>query len=168
MGNYIFWTHGVNVQVLDRNRLTEISRHGYGTRVKQKWGTDNWFHFAIPTPSQFDDESNVSAMAFFINAVCSDAGIRDVHVYDGKDCIIEHHVPGLQGDDNVNYSFNFKKGKKITSGLEVSLRVYFAEGAVPKEPIGFGEVTFRSVGVRFNVWEKKTGTLTTDFKPIDK
>jgi hypothetical protein len=35
MSDYIFWAHGVNVQVLDENRLKQISRHGWGTLVRQ-------------------------------------------------------------------------------------------------------------------------------------
>lgn len=51
------WTHAVNVQPehMDASLEMEIRRASWGTQIKQKKGTTNWFHFAIPTPTIIDD-----------------------------------------------------------------------------------------------------------------
>ena len=58
MAQYVFWTHGVDVQIEYPDRIVGIAgneraeprRSGWGTLIYQKENTTNWFHFAIPTP----------------------------------------------------------------------------------------------------------------------
>lgn len=57
----IFWTHGVDVVVEYTREYTRddnglfLRRAGWGAVAKQNPGTENWFHFAIPTPQRIDD-----------------------------------------------------------------------------------------------------------------
>jgi hypothetical protein len=55
---FILWTHGVSVipeftkaYTYTENNLS-IRPTGFGSIVKQKMGTENWFHFAIPSGSK--------------------------------------------------------------------------------------------------------------------
>lgn len=54
-----FRIHGINTVVENPDRLTEETlRTSYGNpRWRQRAGTDNWFHLAIPTPMKITDKA---------------------------------------------------------------------------------------------------------------
>ncbi|MFD9412501.1 hypothetical protein ACFWBN_36615 [Streptomyces sp. NPDC059989] len=62
---YHFWTHGVSIIPEKTKEFTGdhnglfLQRAAWGARVRQNPGTDNWFHFAIPTPTILDGGSSV-------------------------------------------------------------------------------------------------------------
>ena len=53
---FVFWTHGVAVQVEDMGAPgLHIQRAGWGAEIRQNRDTANWFHFAMPTPLLMGD-----------------------------------------------------------------------------------------------------------------
>ena len=60
-----FWTHGVSVipeytkEYTGHDNGLYMRRAGWGTLVKQKANTWNFFHFAIPSATKLDND-NVS------------------------------------------------------------------------------------------------------------
>lgn len=89
--SFIFWTHGVDVQVeyTDPGRGLNIRRAGWGSAIKQKKGTSNWFHFAIPSATKLNNNNVDYYHAWLRGYINNDAVIDRVHVREtrlGKDC----------------------------------------------------------------------------------
>jgi hypothetical protein len=80
--SYAFWTHGVSVQAewTDPGRGLSIRRAGWGAEITQPKGTNNWFHFAIPSATQLDDEVVDYYHAWLRVNVNNDAAIRRFHI----------------------------------------------------------------------------------------
>jgi hypothetical protein len=152
--NYVFWTHGVNVQFGDDRPIVNSSRHGFGTKVDQRKIPDpeghyistNWFHFAVPTPTEIEDKDTTCSQVY-VKAICADATIKSIHIYDGENKIIGRD--DLNEQSVVNYTYNIDPMKKIKSGLGVSLYVDFAPERPPQDDTDLGHVTFNAVGARF-------------------
>jgi len=59
---YHFWTHGADViaeytkEYTGHDNGLYMRRAGWGAQIKQKKGTSNWFHFAIPTAEMLDNK----------------------------------------------------------------------------------------------------------------
>jgi hypothetical protein len=96
-----FWTHGVSVipeytkEYTGHDNGLYLRRTGWGALVKQKEGTANWFHFAIPSADKLDDDNVDHYHAYLRVRVNNDAVITDVHV---------RHAPGPQTNCPVIYS----------------------------------------------------------------
>ena len=54
---HLVLVHGHAMQIEYPERLESFVRKGYHTRVYGKPGTDNWFHFAVPTLSILEGEA---------------------------------------------------------------------------------------------------------------
>ena len=83
--SYASWIHGHSMQIEYPDRLVRVERNGWGTVVEGKPGTDNWFHFAIPTPVIINDvrlQAGSILLSFSTGSI--DAFVRDVHVWDGS------------------------------------------------------------------------------------
>ncbi|MBN1361338.1 MAG: hypothetical protein JW993_12130 [Sedimentisphaerales bacterium] len=83
--SYASWIHGHSMQIEYPDRIASEWRAGFAVKVEGMPGTDNWFHFAIPTPVIIDDvrlRADAVMLRFTTGSV--DAFVRDVHVYDGE------------------------------------------------------------------------------------
>jgi hypothetical protein len=83
--SYASWIHGHSMQIEYPDRIVSEWRAGFALKIEGMPGTDNWFHFAIPTPVIIDDvrlRADAVMLRFLTGSV--DAFVRDVHVYDGE------------------------------------------------------------------------------------
>ncbi|MBN1509400.1 MAG: hypothetical protein JW955_21315 [Sedimentisphaerales bacterium] len=96
--SYASWIHGHSMQIESPDRLARLIRVGWCVFVEGKPGTENWFHFAVPTPVIIDDvrlQADSVMLRFATGSV--DAFVRDVHVYDGRTRIAEFNDLNLSG-----------------------------------------------------------------------
>ncbi len=136
-----YWIHGVNVQVeyTDPGRELYIRRAGFGTVIRQRVGTNNWFHLAIPTPLYLDDDEVVYrglALSGYIN---NKATIRKVDIWHGRQRILTQNV-SLSSKDLYEY-FDLAD-RKCRGPMVVCVFVEF-------DGIG-GEIRFDGAGVHFD------------------
>ena len=83
-----FWTHGVSVvpeftkEYTGTNNGLFLQRAGWGATVRQTRGTDNWFHFAIPSPTWLDDDEVYHPTVWVRVKVNNGAVIDQVRVHE--------------------------------------------------------------------------------------
>jgi hypothetical protein len=96
--SYASWIHGHSMQIEFPDRIAWDARRGWGIDLECKPGTDNWFHFAIPTPVIIDDvRMQIDSVLLCFETGSADAFVRDVHVYDGWQLIKEFKDVNLSG-----------------------------------------------------------------------
>jgi hypothetical protein len=145
-----FWTHGVNVQVefTDAARGLGVRRAGWGSQITQNRGTWNWFHFAIPSATQLDDDNVDHYHAWLRMRINNDAAIKRVHVREASGpnsacpIIYDSGVLNITGQD-TELSFNLPDNR-CKGPLVMCVRVDF-EGDQ-------GEVVFAGAGGWFEEW----------------
>lgn len=82
--SYASWIQGYSMQIENPERLIQNTRIGWCAFVMGQPGTQNWFHFAIPTPVIINDvrlQADSVILSFATGS--ADAIVRDIHVYDG-------------------------------------------------------------------------------------
>jgi hypothetical protein len=122
---YASWIHGHSMQIEYPDRIASQWRAGFGLTVEGKPGTDNWFHFAIPTPVIINDvRLRVDSVMLRFRTASVDAFVRDVHVYDGEVKIAEHNDIYLS-QENLLARLVVPKRPELLWGLGVSLGVGF-------------------------------------------
>lgn len=145
-----FWTHGVNVQVEYSKEATGhdnglyIRRAGFGTIIKQRGETWNWFHFAIPSATKLDDDNVKRQHAWLRGKINNFATIKQVTVHEakgGSDC------PRIYNNNNLNLTGrelneSFDLPDRVCKGpLVMCVRVEFEDDR--------GEVVFCGAGAWF-------------------
>lgn len=141
MARYDFWTHGSAIAVEFPNRTQEIRPAGWGTLVRQAPNTQNWFHFAIPTPTVLESDGSITLKYARLRAhVNENARIAEVHFRDDGRKI--SGTGTMWTDQNVNERIECPD-TEIEGGLCLCVRVEFLTG----DPTG--QVIFRGAGARF-------------------
>ena len=148
-----FWTHGVSVipeytkEYTGTDNGLYMRRTGFGTVIRQKVGTANWFHFAIPSATELDDDNVSYYHAWLRFKINTGAVIKAIHVRENSknsQCPIIWKNDGLviTGQD-TEYSIDLPN-KQCKGPLVICVKVYFeAEG---------GEVLFTGAGGHFEEW----------------
>jgi len=151
MSRYHFFTHGTSVQVEYPKRVEYLRRAGFYTKITQNAGTDNWFHFAIPTPTKHDNNDMEHYDVYLRAWVNENARVADVHVWDGNRRVQNFGgsgepkgTPPLPFVNQVIDWYGNIPDQKVKYGLVVCVHVEFLTGA-PK-----GEVHFIGAGACFN------------------
>ncbi len=123
------WTHGVDIQIEYPNNLDWIYRRGFGTQLKGKPDTTNWFHFAVPTPVIVDGArcKLEQAMLRFVTGSVA-AIVRHIHVYDGEKRIATHDNVNLTGPHGFE-PFSVPGRPLIYWGVGISIGVQFLGGS---------------------------------------
>src|SRR5512137_2431490 len=99
---YHFWIHGVNVQVEDMEASgLHIVRKGTGAHIRQSRGTSNWFHLAIPTPTQMEGHTYLHFDAWLRMSINNDATITKVHVREAGSDDGECSIVYNSGETNI-------------------------------------------------------------------
>ena len=149
-----FWTHGVNVVVEYTKEYTGtdnglfMRRAGWGTQIRQKKGTSNWFHLPIPSATKLDDDNVDHYHAWLRVKVNNDAAIKRVHVREasgpGVHCPVIYDSGGLNitGQD-TELSFNLAD-TRCKGPLVICVYAKF-EGTK-------GELIFTAAGGWFEEW----------------
>lgn len=149
-----FWTHGVNVvpeytkEYTGHDNGLYLRRAGWGAQIKQRIDTSNWFHFAIPSATQLDDDNVDYYHAWLRVRVNNDAAIKRVHVREASGpnsaCPVIHDTGtiNITGQD-TQLSFNLRD-QRCKGPLVICVYVEF-EG-------DNGEVVFTGAGGWFEEW----------------
>jgi hypothetical protein len=96
---YASWIHGHSMQIEYPDRLDRQLRIGWCAYVQGKPGTENWFHFAVPTPVIINDvRLQVDSVMLCFKTGSIDAFVRDVHIWDGWARIAEFNAINLSGE----------------------------------------------------------------------
>lgn len=128
--SYASWIHGHSMQIEYPDRIASQWRPGFGVFVEGKPGTENWFHFAIPTPVIIDDvRLRADSVMLRFSTASADAFVRDVHVYDGEIRIATHNNLNLSGA-NPFVRLAVPGRPHMALGLGISLGVGFGVEAM--------------------------------------
>jgi hypothetical protein len=119
------WIHGHSMEIEYPDRMASAIRRGYAFQVEGKPGTNNWFHFAIPTPVIIDDvRLQIDSVMLRMTTGSVDSFVRDVHIYDGEVRIAVHNDVYLM-EDNGFVRFEVPETPYLLWGLGISLGVGF-------------------------------------------
>ena len=141
--SYTVWMHGNSLQVEHPDRLVELWRTGFLGRLVGQPGTENWIHFAIPTPVIADGQRlRAARIALVFRTDSPDAVLNTVHVYDGDRRIAEHDNLRLYADAGWQ-TFDIPCDTYMRMAMGISLGVSFGV-----EPLGHGFDVI-SVGCEF-------------------
>lgn len=128
--SYASWIHGHSMQIEYPDRIASQWRAGFGFTVEGKPGTDNWFHFAIPTPVIIDDvRLRADSIMLRFSTASVDAFVRHVHIYDGETVLAAHNDIYLSGA-NPFVRLAVPGRPLMTWGIGISLGVGFGVEAM--------------------------------------
>jgi hypothetical protein len=123
--SYASWIHGHSMQIEYPDRIANQRRTGMSFDIEGKGGTDNWFHFAIPTPVIINDvRLQVDSVMLCFWTESADAFVQHVHVYDGRYRIAEFNDGNWSGDQPF-VRLTLPGTPAIGQGLGISLGVGF-------------------------------------------
>jgi hypothetical protein len=143
--SYASWIHGHSMQIEYPDRIAYQRRTGMSFDIEGQPGTDNWFHFAIPTPVIVNDvRLRAGSIMLCFKTFSVDAFVRDVHVYDGGVRIAEYNNIGLSMDQPF-VRLEVPGRPAMGYGLGISLGVGFGVEAMDHH------MQFMAVGCDFVV-----------------
>jgi hypothetical protein len=123
--SYASWIHGHSMQIEYPDRIAYQRRTGMSFDIEGKPGTDNWFHFAIPTPVIINDvrlQVDSVLLCFWTGSI--DAFVQHVHVYDGRYRIAEFNDINLS-KDQPSVRLVLPGAPQMLQALGISLGVGF-------------------------------------------
>jgi hypothetical protein len=157
---HTMWVHGHSAQIQNPDEVS-VGRFGWGARafLRGTVGVNTWFQFAIPTPVIVNGEQlRVGSVMVAYRTTPSSFAIpvilQSVHVYDGGRRIATHDGLNMVAPQGRSEQFNVPQHPRISSGLGVSVGVFFAGPTPPgertirmsDEP---GWIEFHAVGCHF-------------------
>ena len=127
---HAMWIHGHSMQIEYPDRIPYQRRTGMSFDIEGKPGTDNWFHFAIPSPVIINDvRLRAKKVMFCFKTFSVDAFVRDVHLYDGGARIAMFNDINLSMDQ-PDVRLDVPERPPIGFGLGISLGVGFGVEAM--------------------------------------
>jgi peptidoglycan hydrolase-like protein with peptidoglycan-binding domain len=129
------WVHGTEVNVELPENIEAMRRFGFFTRLVGKPNTQNWFHFAIPTPVIVNNDRKVvgPCMLRFQTGGAS-AVVRDVHIYDGEVRLVAHDSVNLSGSQPFT-RFGVAQAPEVLWGVGISIGVTYGGGTAAQRTI---------------------------------
>lgn len=119
------WIHGHSMQIEFPDRLISVWRAGFFIRIEGKSNTNNWFHFAIPTPVIVDDNRlRAHSVMLVFRTNSEDAIVRDIHIYDGDKKIAVHNRTDKTGAVG-SYRWEVPGHPEVHWGVGISIGVDF-------------------------------------------
>jgi hypothetical protein len=115
--------------------MESVRRFGFFTRLVGKPNTQNWFHFAIPTPVIVNNDRKVvgPCMLRFQTGGTS-AVVRDVHIYDGEVRLVAHDNVNLSGSQPFT-RFGVAQAPEVLWGVGISIGVTYGGGTAAQRTI---------------------------------
>lgn len=136
------WVHGSDLNIEFPERLHTIRRAGFYTYLYGNENTDNWFHFAVPTPVIVDGNRLRIARAMIrCRTFSTKAIIRHVHIYDGYSRIATHNNINLTGNQWFA-KFGVAHKPRVYWGLGISIGVHFDSGSLNERRMDFVSAGF--------------------------
>ena len=121
------WIHGNAALVEHPSRVEAQRYYGFFNRVIGKANTENWIHFALPTPV-IEDKRRLVMDRFMLRAITGpSATLRDVHIRDGERLVAvlnEVNRTGSMGFER----FGVASMPPVRWGISVSLGFDFSAG----------------------------------------
>jgi hypothetical protein len=114
------------MQIEFPTRLHAVLRPASHIRVEGRQNTDNWFHFAIPTPVIVNDNRlQVGSVLLRFRTNTTNAFVQAVHIYDGETRIAAHDNLRLSSTSWSMQRFDVPTHPEIRYGLGISVAVRF-------------------------------------------
>lgn len=138
---HALWTHGHSAEIENANDIVSMEQRGYHVRVEGKPSTDNWLHFAVPTPVIVDDVRLRPDTVWFRYKTEGGASVNAVHVWDGDKRIAAVAAPTGAVEDGwttVKVGFDSLEILAVHWGIGVSIGLSFGRhgGRVDVETVG--------------------------------
>ncbi|MCK6627302.1 MAG: tyrosinase family protein [Anaerolineae bacterium] len=141
------WIHGHSMQIEFPDRVNLVWRAGYFIRVGGRQTTENWFHFAIPTPVIVNDRRlRADAVLLRFRTNSDSAFVHAVHVYDGENRIAAHENLRLSPRTWSLQRLDVPNNPEIRWGIGISIGVRF-QGTTTNDNL----IEFSSAGSEFLV-----------------
>lgn len=121
------WIHG-NAALVEYPARVDSQRYfGFFNRIVGKADTQNWIHFALPTPV-IEDGTRLVLDRFMLRATTGRrATLRDVHIRDGERVVALHN--GVNRSGTLSFErFGVASMPPVRWGLSVSLGFDFGRG----------------------------------------
>lgn len=168
------WIHGHTIRVEYPSRVNQVWRAGFYARIVGKPNTENWLHFAIPTPVIAKHRITIpvplpvppivlpkrlmadSVMLRFKSA-SSHARITSVHVYDGESRIATHDGLNLSPTSFGLRRFDIPGKPDVRWGIGISIGVSFSGSTDAQNTLEFA-----SAGCDFKLMQ----TIRLHFKVL--
>ncbi len=139
------WMHGHSLQIEFADRLASLWRAGFFVRVGGRPNTDNWFHFAIPTPAIVNDRRlRAEGVLLRFRTNSDNTFIHAVHIYDGETRIMAHDNLRLSPRTWTLQRFDVPNDPEIRGAVGISVGVRF-QGTTPTDNL----IEFSSAGCDF-------------------
>lgn len=134
------WTHGSAVGVEYPGRVYDGGpntprnhprRAGWGTDIRQRSNTSNWFHFAIPTEAARPGEryyTDRSHIFFWLNGW---SRLDAIHVWLGRNLIFREDNISWGGPHRRPITLSHSQPiprHRVNGGINVSIRITFPSG----------------------------------------
>lgn len=134
---HAMWTHGHSMQIEYPEKIKSVWRIGPCIIVEGKPNTNNWFHFAIPTPVIVDQKRLLVGSVMIRYRTNPGALIHAVHIYDGENKIAAYDNLNLSSNGFSTPRFQVPYLPPVKWGLGISIGVrYSAKPAnSSKEPV---------------------------------
>jgi peptidoglycan hydrolase-like protein with peptidoglycan-binding domain len=129
------WVHGTAVTVELPDNIESMRRFGFFTRLVGKPNTQNWFHFAIPTPVIVSNDRKVVGPCMLrFQTGGTNAVVRDVHIYDGEVRLVAHEGVNLSGTQPFT-RFGVAQAPEVLWGVGISVGVTYGGGTAAQRTI---------------------------------
>jgi hypothetical protein len=129
------WVHGTAVTVELPDSIESMRRFGFFTRLIGKPNTQNWFHFALPTPVIVNNDRKVVGPCMLrFQTGGTNALVRDVHIYDGEVRVAAHNNVNLSGSQPFT-RFGVAHAPEILWGVGISIGVTYGGGTAAQRTI---------------------------------
>jgi len=142
-----YWISGVNVQVQNPSAVHQMMRYTWGTDISQDYNkkenkrSENWFHFAIPTPIMLDGDKVDYKHAYIQGFINDHAYIKRVVISHGGANKYKRIFEGNYNITGKDFKQDFDlPDERCTRSITISVRVEFEDG---------GRVVFGGAGVHF-------------------
>lgn len=135
--DHAMWVHGTSIQIEYEDRIESLRRAGFYSRIIGKPNTNNWFHFAIPTPVIVErDRKRIGSIILRFRTRSTNAVVRDVHIYDGYTRILAHNGVNLSGNHWFE-RFGVAHVPYALWGVGISIGVDFGAGTALSRSMDF-------------------------------
>ncbi|MBB3724448.1 DUF6623 family protein [Nonomuraea dietziae] len=116
------WTHGNAVIPETPELLNECKRFGFGTQVKLKRNTKQWFHVPMPTPVFLGGARQKLKRIFILsNSTAGNECITRVHIFDNNNLIADRGVFICGNRLTISSSNTILMDHTINFGLSVTM-----------------------------------------------
>ncbi|MCL4296359.1 MAG: tyrosinase family protein [Anaerolineae bacterium] len=139
------WIHGHSLQIESVDRVRAAWRIGPLISIEGGQNTENWFHFAIPTPVIVNDRRlRAGAVLLRFKTISESTFVHAVHIYDGESRLTGYDNLRLSPRNWTSQRFDVPNDPEIRWGLGISIGVRF-QSANPVD----NRIEFSSAGGEF-------------------